>query len=1436
MSTSTHRVSRAIVLKSTVRAVSKEKGVEGIADGGANIGITSYDVARFYKRSIYSFDKPLEIHGVGDAVLESLHYADFGPVLGRFALLPGTHISTLISISNITDRGYVVEYSATGVIITLGKEAVAEGRFDADSRLWYLDIGELLLVSDRTTLDSPLHTIKAADWAECQTARANLGELKSVEDSEVMTTSSSAPRRKSRRGEIIPAWLVEAVFDLHNRVGHPSSKVMAMAIDHCMWIGVHPAITPTIVNKVFEKRHCIACEIGKMKHLVTPVGSGVKEIAVGDTISWDVSGKYSPATVTGAEFMFLFVCCATGYFIKFLTRNKSGNTAERCLREVITFFARHGHTVRRLKFDRGSVENSAQIDAVMAKHHIESLPAAFDTQRMNTIERYVQTFKQRMGTSQVCQNTLPATAWGHSATATELTMNCCPNELTHSYTPFELVIGKRPDVGRLFKYAFGCPLKCFDTDSTGFSHGQLAISLGYGAGNGAVYVIIPGRGLAAFERFDVAPLKISFPPMSEAQRRSFQPINHADGSIEMRSPVAAELDQNFPAYFDKRRSSLESHPSIATIDPTAIDGTSSSTPGPQSHPRSGSIAVLDDAQRILQRAWEAILSLITARGQDIEQLSDGTVDSVSGGKVAASEVTEAPAIEFVASDDGEMQATDVATAAATGAPSDPVAHIDLTVDKSIIPIPQRRSLPKIDYTPQLAKRAVAMEDRILEMTEVRPPPLAFALSSRRLTSADIQRSLSPPTLRKLFGSKYRSDLSFDKNMAETTSLSSSSARVDLETETSRRRHACLVQINAARAARDKHDSDNPTLKRGLEEAPEQWRPAIDKEFGDLQKNKVGTRVNIEDVPKEKQILNMMVILKVKRDAAGAYLKHKARAVVLGNQERRSVEEETFAPTASENSVMLLFSLAAALGLSVRGFDVTAAFTYAELSDPVYVRLPPQFNEDGRPVIWRLNKSLYGLRRAPRHWFDKFSAILIKDGYQQSPYDACVFSKRDGRHFIHLAMHVDDVVSVSNSDAMQRELAEKMQQHFELTESDSLENVLGFHIDYNPDGSMLLSQPLAIQRAIDTVFGDSAEEEVNDAITPMSATFDDTEQDTSPPSDKTSYLQIVGQLIWLCRTRPDIAYAVNRLSTRSSKCTDKDYSAAKRVVRYLKFTRQLGITFKPGTAESDEAVRLVAWADAAYCVHQDSRSHSGYCFALGSDNGKFMAKSGKQGTITLSSCESELSAGVEATKLIIWLRNQLEFLGHTQREPTTLFADNTSMITLASNFSGQSKRMKHSLQKVHFMMEQVHNSVVRLAYLRTEDHTADILTKPLAPLIHWHHVGPLLGESPAITKAKEEVFRVKGRSVCMFADIVQFEEVATTALIEASPISSSADSRILKRPRDQSHSDASPPSKSTHSTPTPRAKTKRGSGYQICFEFKFDGTCSKGNVCPFIHKT
>ena len=146
-----------------------------------------------------------------------------------------------------------------------------------------------------------------------------------------------------------------------------------------------------------------------------------------------------------------------------------------------------------------------------------------------------------------------------------------------------------------------------------------------------------------------------------------------------------------------------------------------------------------------------------------------------------------------------------------------------------------------------------------------------------------------------------------------------------------------------------------------------------------------------------------------------------------------------------------------------------------------------------------------------------------------------------------------------------------------------------------------------------------------------------------------------------------------------------------------------------------------------------------------------------------------------------------------------------------------------------MMEQVHNSVVRLAYLRTEDHTADILTKPLAPSSHWHHMGPLLGEHLTIETAKEQVVLIKGRAVCFIASIERGRGVSfARPMVEFAPTQ-----RV-----DDDERDVSPKRPSQvlteagmHTSPS---KRRAGKSRQ-CFEFRDSGTCDRGG-CMFTHDT
>ena len=111
---------------------------------------------------------------------------------------------------------------------------------------------------------------------------------------------------------------------------------------------------------------------------------------------------------------------------------------------------------------------------------------------------------------------------------------------------------------------------------------------------------------------------------------------------------------------------------------------------------------------------------------------------------------------------------------------------------------------------------------------------------------------------------------------------------------------------------------------------------------------------------------------------------------------------------------------------------------------------------------------------------------------------------------------------------------------------------------------------------------------------------------------------------------------------------------------------------------------------------------------------FHSCSQKQKTHVLSTTEAELTTAVECTKEIMYLRNLMNEIGYAQLTPTTLYADNKSLITLATQYSGSQKRVKHYLSKINFMIEQVNNGIMHLEYLQSQNQTADTLSKPLGP--------------------------------------------------------------------------------------------------------------------------
>ena len=168
-----------------------------------------------------------------------------------------------------------------------------------------------------------------------------------------------------------------------------------------------------------------------------------------------------------------------------------------------------------------------------------------------------------------------------------------------------------------------------------------------------------------------------------------------------------------------------------------------------------------------------------------------------------------------------------------------------------------------------------------------------------------------------------------------------------------------------------------------------------------------------------------------------------------------------------------------------------------------------------------------------------------------------------------------------------------------------------------------------------------------------------------PPIKEMYTSLLGMLIFVLRTRPDVAYAINRLATRASNCTVKDYDCLRQVANYLYTTAHLELVYNSAEASHKTAVvQLLAYSDAAFLTHSDSKSHSSVHFTLGKNTGVFHAWSQKQKMVTLSSTEAEVYAATECTKDIIFFRDLLKEIGYEQLVPTTLHVYNKSAIVLS----------------------------------------------------------------------------------------------------------------------------------------------------------------------------
>ncbi|CAL9017140.1 unnamed protein product [Prunus brigantina] len=489
-----------------------------------------------------------------------------------------------------------------------------------------------------------------------------------------------------------------------------------------------------------------------------------------------------------------------------------------------------------------------------------------------------------------------------------------------------------------------------------------------------------------------------------------------------------------------------------------------------------------------------------------------------------------------------------------------------------------------------------------------------------------------------------------------------------------------------------------TFEEAIKDAA--WQKAMETELEMIKKNDTWELVNR---PSDKPIIGVKCVYKTKLNLDGSVQKNKARLVAKGYSQKPGIDfNETFAPVARLDTIRTLIALAAQRGWKLFQLDVKSAFLNGVLDEEVYVDQPLGFviknKEDG---VYRLKKALYGLKQAPRAWYDEINSYFTTAGFQRSPSEATLYVKTEESGILIVSLYVDDIIYTKSSRELMMEFKIEMMRQYEMTNLGLLHHFLGLGV-IQAESYIFLHQKKYAKTLLDK-FGFK---DCKAVATPLAMNEKLSKEDGSEQADEGVYRQIVGSLLYLTATRPDIMFAASLLARFMHGPTRKHMGTAKRVLRYVQGTTDYGIVYKKG-----KEARLIGYCDSDWAGSEDDmKSTSGYAFNLGS--GVFSWASIKQNSVALSTAEAEYVSAAEATAQAIWLRFVLSDFGEEQVGATTILCDNTSAIAITKNPVHHHKT-RHINRRFHFIRDALQNGEIDLLYCKTEEQTADIFTKALA---------------------------------------------------------------------------------------------------------------------------
>ncbi|CAN1337340.1 Retrovirus-related Pol polyprotein from transposon TNT 1-94 [Linum perenne] len=479
-----------------------------------------------------------------------------------------------------------------------------------------------------------------------------------------------------------------------------------------------------------------------------------------------------------------------------------------------------------------------------------------------------------------------------------------------------------------------------------------------------------------------------------------------------------------------------------------------------------------------------------------------------------------------------------------------------------------------------------------------------------------------------------------------------------------------------------------------------WKKAVLEELKALEQN--GTW-EVVPLPHGKNTVDCKWLFTVKYKANGTIERFKARLVARGFTQSYGVDyEETFAPVAKLNTVRVLLSLAANLDWPLHQLDVKNAFLNGDLAEEVYMSFPPGVQNPKEGLVCKLKKALYGLKQSPRAWFDRFTKAVKEGGYYQCQTDHTLFVKHSSTGKVSiLIVYVDDIIITGDDVEEITSLKSRLAREFEIKDLGHLTYFLGMEVSRSNQG-IVLSQ----RKYILDLLGDTGMENCKPIDTPMEQNKRLSKSDDVPLVEKGTYQRLVGKLIYLAHTRPDIAFAVSIVSQHMHSPNEEHMEMVVRILRYLKHEPGKGIQFRKTTRRDVTVYTDASWAGEL----TDRKSTSGYCSYIWGNLVTWRSK--KQNVVARSSAEAEYRALSLGICEGIWLKRVLNELRIVYEGPVQLLSDSQAALSIVRN-PVHHDRTKHVEIDRHFITSNVTEGIIQVEYVPSKQQTADILTKALA---------------------------------------------------------------------------------------------------------------------------